>query len=243
MALIGIFNSVVYEGINHFPASNGSYIPDMRKYNKIGILDTDDFILQFISCEKLLNIMQNTDLVFENMFYDSKNAEVNVDFMRPNILAFDSDYIYTSRDKTIELYSNDYLDDGQTNGIKINNQDINFTFEQNMIGEYKFLVNNKQVGWFYTHLFSEDGDIVDVYNNAVLGIPLIYKINKEYLGVVFGVSDDMNYASCLLIFDLQGNCIDMYVDNNESSFSRLNNQPSAIMAKCLSLKKGLYTVC
>ena len=220
MALIGVFNSVVYEGINHFPASNGSYIPDMRKCNKIGILDTDDFILQFISCEKLLNIMQNTDLVFENMFYDGKNVEVNIDFMRPNILAF-----------------------GQVNGIKVNNKDISFTFEQNMIGEYKFLVNNKQVGWFYTHLFSEDGDIVDVYNNAVLGIPLVYKINKEYLGVVFGVSDDMNYASCLLIFDLQGNCIDMYVDNTESSFSRLSNKPSAIMAKCLSLKKGLYTVC
>ena len=243
MALIGIFNNTVLEGINNFPATTNSYAINFTKCDKVGILDTDDFVLQFINYDKLKDIMKRGILEFENMFYDHKDNSVNVDFIRPNILSFDSEYTYKSKDDIIELYYNSYVVEGQNNRIKIAGTNISFNFELNNDGEYKFLVNGEQFGWFYSHLFGEYDNILDVIDTCLMGIPLVYRINSNYIGVVFEVVDVYNFASCLLIFDNNGTCIDMWVDSDEANFSRLNRPVSNIVAKCETLKKGLYIVC
>lgn len=242
--LIGIFSSWSHKT---FAEITSDCQIQCNNSDKIAILDTDDYVLQFISYSKLYDIVKEGTLDFYNIDYDKDENSVGANPLNPNLAYLDNSYILPSTDGLIELYSIDDCQSYIINGVRINGKRIEFSFEKSMFGEYKFIVNGEQVGWFYTEDYTEDGSIDTVADYSTIGISLVYRISKEYVGVVFCVNcDEFSYFSnCLLIFDLNGNFVDMYQSDSKSNFTRCNDKlpASNIVSKCVTLKKGLYTVC
>lgn len=180
------------------------------------ILDTDDFIIQSISYEKLKSLIKEERVDIFNVWYDGETDSLYSAEDTDTLLDI-SDTI-SSIDGTIKVGSNKLFD----NFVEIGGKRVNIEFvvdeehydTSDIFLGYIFKVNGVDVAYFYPgDLYDNLYNIDYIYDNCFMGIDIVYKVSNNVVAVKFVIklcSDTSNEAAILLLFSTDGDFIDSY---------------------------------
>ena len=259
--LIGILSC---KGEGSFITVDDNDFLSISSSDKVYILDTDDFILQSISCDKLTDLVLNNKLVVYNLYPCGEDSSYLANYeyiftlgdLLDDIADIDNTIILKHTSDTFfgnMLYINNKSIDLDINmskrfGENFNEDDSDFEYYCQLTLDKKVIadINLEQ---FDLENFKGSDSLnmsLGIHRFFSLDIGLVYKLSKEFIGVVIHFySNDLDvYCSCTVIFDYEGNFIDIVCNDIDEVFIRNKDiKASSFVAKYITLGKEFFQLC